>query len=201
MRGLCVRMGLQFSSGTRRQRLAIGSKQGWGGNVRRTAAHEMPNRVSRISPIDTPERRGPQTDGSAQQRTQSPAREKEERREQQCRNNREQERGLCVGLRSPERLMVIAIARSVFVRVVVCWIVKGRVVMLVLKEPTCGLQTRVKKARPPSEGHQRKDENAGTGKHDGAEWYDPRPNTQLYFTPKLAPPVMRVLSGDGMSAG
>jgi len=65
--------------------------------------------------------------------------------------------------------MVIAISRSVFVRVVVRRIVKSGVVMLVLKEPTGGFQTRVKKARPPSEGHQRKDENAGTGKHDGAD--------------------------------
>jgi len=79
-------------------------------------------------------------------------------------------------------------------------IVKGGVVVLVLKEPTGSLQTRVKKARPPSEGHQRKDENAGTRKHDGAEWYGLAPNTQLCFTLKLAP-VVRVLSGEEYAPG
>jgi len=58
------------------------------------------------------------------------------------------------GLRGPEWFVVIAIACRVFVRMVVCRIVKSGVVVLVLKEPTGSLQTRVKKARPPSEGHQ-----------------------------------------------
>jgi len=79
-------------------------------------------------------------------------------------------------------------------------IVKSRVVVLVLKEPTRSLQTRVKKARPPSEGHQRKDENTGTRKHDGAQWYGLAPNTQLCFKPKLAP-VVRVLSGEECALG